>query len=140
MIVSFRLPLNVATIILGRTFTIQFKAFIVWGLSIPTPLIVEFFHDEAEIMIHSFPHSWCWRSRFSWYIQCTSIQISSISWEAASDASSDRWCKLLRVWTLKVEILTVRLRLILLKNIMKIVKTSYYNVKTKKIFFGLINW
>ena len=112
MIVALGLPLKVATIILGRIFSVLFSDFRARGpISIPTPPIValtEFFHANAVANVHPFPVSWYLISSL-WVYLCSCMFIMSMLWSITDAVSSGNCPILWKVLMLYVAILIVSL-------------------------------
>ena len=112
MIVTLRLPLNVATIILGCIFSMLFSDFRARdSIIIPTPPIVvltEFFHADAVTNVHPLPVLWYLISSL-WSYLCSCMHIMSMLWFIAEAVSSVSWPILFKVLMVNVAICIVLL-------------------------------
>ena len=112
MIVALRMPLNVATIILGCIFSMLFSGFRARGpINIPAPPTVtlkEFFHANVKTNIHPLPVSWYLISLL-WIYLCSCWHIMSILSHIAEAVSYSSWSILFKFLTLNITIFIVLL-------------------------------
>ena len=110
MIIALGLPLNIATIILGFIFSVQFNDFRARGsITITTPTVVavtEYFHADAEINVNPWPVSGYLIS-LPWMYLCSCMHIMSMLWSIAEAVTSGNLPILFKVQTLNVTVCIV---------------------------------